>query len=147
MPARRLFPLLALTPLLSGCALLGAELTPVTALERQLNGTFEGYATGVTGRVPYRLTLVYTQRSAQATGVLLNLQSRKAYSVTGRFTWGGQSGSLDLNGYEGSAWRATFRGEMTAGQVTGRLNSVVLGREVLPFNLTLNRVADLERAP
>jgi hypothetical protein len=145
MRSTALLPLLAaaLLPALSGCT-LGAKIDPSTALERALNGTYEGIGVGGTGRVPYRLLLGLQERGGRASGVLTNLESRKAYAVSGKFTRAGQQaesgGTLDVNLYEdGDRFRGTLRGQLTASGFQGTLRTVLLGRELLGYTVTLER--------
>ncbi|MPY65118.1 hypothetical protein F8S09_00210 [Deinococcus sp. SDU3-2] len=142
MRALHFLPLLAAPLLLPGCA-LGANIAASTALERAMNGVYEGTGTGLTGRVPYRLLLSVQEREGRATGVLTNLESRKAYAVSGTFQRVGTAGgSIEVNLYEGGdALRGTLRAELGAGKVTGTLRTVLLGRELLTYNLTLERQA------
>lgn len=136
-----LLPVLAaaLLPALSGCT-LGARIDASTALERALNGTYEGVGVGGTGRVPYRLLLGIEERGGRASGVLTNLESRKAYAVSGKFQRAGPGGTLDVNLYEdGDKFRGTLRAEIAGKQLQGTLRTVLLGRELLGYTVTLER--------
>ncbi|MFC5847927.1 hypothetical protein [Deinococcus petrolearius] len=141
-PARAL-PLLAallLAPVLGGCA-VGAYISPATPLERAVNGTYEGVGSGLTGRVPYRLVLTVQERTGRASGVLTNLESKKAYAATGSFRPAAGGGALDLTMYEeGDRYRAALHGELRAGAITGQIKTVLLGKELFPYNVTLNKV-------
>ncbi|GGM05994.1 hypothetical protein [Deinococcus aerophilus] len=135
---------LLLPPVLSGCA-LGAYLSPLTPLERAANGTYEGIGVGGTGRVPYRLTLTVQEREGRATGVLVNLESRKAYAASGTFKRSEAGGALELNLYEnGDQHRANLHAVLNGPKISGVLRTVVLGRELLGYTVELNRV---ETAP
>lgn len=132
-------PALCLLPALTGCV-PGAVISPQTPLELRLGGTYEGVGAGVTGRVPYRLVLSLQEREGRATGVLTNLESRKAYALSGRFQPAGTGGTLDANLYEnGDQWRATLRGTLTGDQLRGTLRTVLLGQELLNYAVTLDR--------
>lgn len=136
-----LLPLLAaLLPTLGSCT-LGAQIDAQTPLERALNGTYEGVGVGGTGRVPYRLLLAVQERGGRASGVLTNLESRKAYAVSGTFERAGNGGGrLDLNLYEdGDKFRGTLRGDLTGSKLSGTLRTVLLGRELLGYTVTLER--------
>lgn len=141
-PARAALPLAALllTPALGGCA-LGAYINPETPLERAVNGTYEGVGNGITGRVPYRLVLNVQERAGRASGVLTNLESKKAYAATGSFRPAEGGGAIDLTMYEGGdKYRAALHGELRGGTIAGQLKTVLLGRELFPYNVTLNKV-------
>lgn len=135
-----LLPLLAAPLLLPGCA-LGANIAANTALERAVSGVYEGMGSGLSGRVPYRLLLSVQEREGRATGVLTNLESRKAYAVSGSFQRvGAAGGSIEVNLYEGGDnLRGTLRAEIGTGKVTGTLRTVLLGRELLTYNVTLDK--------
>ncbi|KEF34426.1 MULTISPECIES: hypothetical protein [Deinococcus] len=147
MRASLLLPLLAAPLLLPGCA-LGANIAASTALERAVNGVYEGVGQGLTGRVPYRLLLSVQEREGRATGVLTNLESRKAYAVSGSFQRvGAAGGSVEVNLYEGGdALRGTLRAEIGAGKLSGTLRTVLLGRELLTYTVNLERQGE-EAAP
>ena len=83
-PPVKLLPLLALPALLGSCA-IGAYFSPISALERSVNGLYEGEGNGVTGRVPYRLTLTLQEQAGRVSGVLTNLESKKTYTGSGSF--------------------------------------------------------------
>ncbi len=135
---------LLLPPALSGCA-LGAYLSPLTPLERAVNGTYEGIGVGGTGRVPYRLTLTVQEREGRATGVMVNLESRKAYAASGTFKRNGAGGALELNLYEnGDQHRGNLHAVLDGPKISGVLRTVVLGRELLGYTVELKRV---ENAP
>ncbi|WP_034383204.1 hypothetical protein [Deinococcus sp. YIM 77859] len=131
----------ALLPGLTGCA-FGAYIAANTPLERAINGTYEGIGVGGTGRVPYRLILYVQEREGRASGVITNLESRKAYAVSGKFQRAGEGGTLDVNLYEdGDKWRGTLRGEIAGTKLSGTLRTVLLGRELLGY------VVNLEKQP
>jgi hypothetical protein len=131
-------PLLA--PLLGSCA-WGAYLPPSTALERQVNGMYEGIGVGPTGRVPYRLTVSLVERDGLASGTLVNLESHKTYAGSGSFKRLQDGTELTLNLYENGHHRANVslvRREQN-GQISldGVLRTVLLGREILGYTLNL----------
>lgn len=131
---------LLLAPVLGGCA-FGAYISPETPLERTVNGTYEGVGNGITGRVPYRLVLTVQERAGRASGVLTNLESKKAYAATGSFRPAEGGGALDLTMYEGGdKYRAALHGDLRAGAITGQIKTVLLGKELFPYNVTLNKV-------
>lgn len=133
---------LLLPPVLSGCA-LGAYLSPLTPLERAVNGTYEGVGVGGTGRVPYRLTLTVQEREGRATGVITNLESRKAYAASGTFKRGGEGGALELGLFEnGDKHRGNLHATISGPKISGVLRTVLLGRELLGYTLELNRVTE-----
>lgn len=133
---------LLLPPVLSGCA-LGAYLSPLTPLERAVNGTYEGVGVGGTGRVPYRLTLTVQEREGRATGVITNLESRKAYAASGTFKRGGDGGALELGLFEnGDKHRGNLHATISGPKISGVLRTVLLGRELLGYTLELNRVTE-----
>ncbi|WP_104990086.1 hypothetical protein [Deinococcus sp. NW-56] len=140
MRASFLLPLLAAPLLLPGCA-LGANIAASTALERAVSGVYEGVGSGLTGRVPYRLLLSVQEREGRATGVLTNLESRKAYALSGSFQRVGTAGgSIEVDLYEsGDNLRGALRAEIGAGKVSGTLRTVLLGRELLTYNITLDK--------
>lgn len=131
----------ALLPALTGCT-LGASIAPNTPLERAINGTYEGIGVGGTGRVPYRLILSVQEREGRASGVITNLESHKAYALSGKFQRAGEGGTLDVNLYEdGDKWRGTLRGEIAGTKLSGTLRTVLLGKELLGY------VVNLEKQP
>ncbi|MBI0447219.1 hypothetical protein [Deinococcus sp. DB0503] len=131
----------ALLPALTGCA-FGAYIAANTPLERAINGTYEGVGVGGTGRVPYRLILSVQEREGRASGVITNLESHKAYAVSGKFQRAGEGGTLDVNLYEnGDKWRGTLRGEIAGMKLSGTLRTVLLGKELLGY------VVNLEKQP
>lgn len=131
----------ALLPALTGCA-FGAYIAANTPLERAINGTYEGVGVGGTGRVPYRLILYVQEREGRASGVITNLESRKAYAVSGKFQRAGEGGTLDVNLYEdGDKLRGTLRGEIAGTKLSGTLRTVLLGKELLGY------VVNLEKQP
>ncbi|MEF2278688.1 hypothetical protein V3W47_10275 [Deinococcus sp. YIM 134068] len=135
----RLLPAALLLPTLTGCA-FGAYLNPSTSLERALNGTYEGIGVGGTGRVPYRLVLSVQEREGRASGVMTNLESRKAYAVSGKFQRGENGGGIDVGLFEeGNKYRGTLRGQITGTKFSGVLRTVLLGRELLGYNVTLDK--------
>lgn len=140
MRAFRLLSLLAAPLLLPGCA-LGANIAASTALERAVSGVYEGVGSGLTGRVPYRLLLSVQEREGRATGVLTNLESRKAYALSGSFQRVGTAGgSIEVNLYEsGDNLRGTLRAELGAGKLSGTLRTVLLGRELLSYTMNLDK--------
>ncbi|CAM3711846.1 Lipoprotein [Deinococcus saxicola] len=132
--------LLLLPPVLNGCA-FGAYISPLTPLERSVNGTYEGIGVGGTGRVPYRLTLTVQEREGRATGVITNLESRKAYAASGTFKRSATGGALELGLFEnGDKHRGNLHGTLTGTTVSGVLRTVLLGREVLGYTIELNQV-------
>ncbi|MDV6373367.1 hypothetical protein [Deinococcus arenicola] len=132
--------LLLIPPVLSGCA-FGAYISPLTPLERAVNGTYEGIGVGGTGRVPYRLTLTVQEREGQATGVLTNLESRKAYAASGTFKRNNAGGALELSLYEnGDKHRGNLRATLEGTRISGVLRTVVLGRELLGYTVDWNLV-------
>jgi hypothetical protein len=134
--------LLLLPPVLSGCA-FGAYLSPLTPLERAVNGTYEGIGVGGTGRVPYRMTLTVQEREGRATGVITNLESRKAYAASGTFKRSGNGGALELNLFEnGDKHRGNLHATVTETKISGVLRTVLLGRELLGYTIELNRVGE-----
>lgn len=135
----RLLPVAALLPALTGCA-LGAYISPVTPLERAVSGTYEGVGVGGTGRVPYRLVLSVQEREGRASGAITNLESRKAYAVSGKFQRVQDGGSLDVALYEdGDKYRGTLRGQIVGTKFSGVLRTVLLGRELLGYNVNLEK--------
>lgn len=135
----RVLPVAALLPALTGCA-LGAYIGANTSLERALNGTYEGIGVGGTGRVPYRLLLSVQEREGRASGVITNLESRKAYAVSGKFERAGQGGSIDVNLYEdGDKLRGTLRAQIAGTKLSGTLRTVLLGRELLGYTVNLEK--------
>ncbi|GAA5531894.1 hypothetical protein [Deinococcus aluminii] len=129
----------ALLPALTGCA-FGAYISPSTPLERALNGTYEGVGVGGTGRVPYRLILYVQEREGRASGVITNLESRKAYALSGKFQRAGQGGSIDVNLYEdGDKLRGTLRAQIDGTKLSGTLRTVLLGRELLRYVVNLDK--------
>lgn len=147
MPSKSRAPALLplLLPALTGCA-IGAYISPMTAWERAVAGTYEGVGVGGTGRVPYRLVLNVQQRGGQVSGVLTNLESRKAYALSGTFErpTGGSAGDevrLDGNLYEsGDKHRGTLRGTLGPKAFKGTLRTVLLGKELLGYELELTKV-------
>lgn len=133
---------LLLPPALSGCA-LGAYLSPLTPLERAVNGTYEGIGVGGTGRVPYRMTLTVQEREGRATGVITNLESRKAYAASGTFKRSGNGGALELNLFEnGDKHRGNLHATLSGSKISGVLRTVLLGRELLGYTVELERVGE-----
>ncbi|MDB5045586.1 MAG: hypothetical protein JWQ08_1636 [Deinococcus sp.] len=98
---------LLVAPLLGSCA-WGAYLPPSTALERQVNGVYEGIGVGPTGRVPYRLSISLVERDGRASGTLVNLESRKTYAGSGTFKRLQDGTDLTLNLYEKGSHRANI---------------------------------------
>ncbi|GBF06575.1 hypothetical protein DAERI_090161 [Deinococcus aerius] len=132
-------PAAALLPALTGCA-FGAFISPSTALEKALNGTYEGIGVGGTGRVPYRLVLSVQEREGRASGVITNLESRKAYALSGKFQRSGEGGTLDVNLYEnGDRLRGTLRGQIVGTKFSGTLRTVLLGKELLGYTVNLDK--------
>lgn len=124
---------------LSGCA-WGAYLSPLTALERSVNGLYEGIGVGGTGRVPYRLTLTIQEREGRAAGVLTNLESRKSYAASGTFKKAAQGGALELQMYEnGDQHRANLHAVVAGEKISGTLRTVLLGKELLGYTVELNK--------
>lgn len=144
--ARVLLPLL-LPALLGSCA-LGASLSPQTALERRVNGLYEGIGVGGTGRVPYRLTLTIQQREGRATAVLVNDESRKTYAGSGTFKVSSDGGALELNFYEnGKDHRANLHATVTGTTISGTLRTVLVERELLGYVVNLNKISDTSTIP
>ncbi|BDP42288.1 hypothetical protein DAETH_22570 [Deinococcus aetherius] len=135
----RLLSAAALLTALTGCA-LGAYISPTTPLERMVGGTYEGIGVGGTGRVPYRLVLSVQEREGRASGVMTNLESRKAYAVSGKFQRVENGGGIDVGLFEeGNKYRGTLRGRITGNRFSGVLRTVLLGRELLGYNVTLEK--------
>ncbi|WP_102126221.1 hypothetical protein [Deinococcus planocerae] len=135
----RLLCTTALLTALTGCA-LGAFISPTTPLERAVGGTYEGVGVGGTGRVPYRLVLSVQEREGKASGVMTNLESRKAYAVSGKFQRVENGGAIDVGLFEeGNKYRGTLRGEIVGTKFSGVLRTVLLGRELLGYNVTLEK--------
>lgn len=142
MPSSRLYrlPAALLLPALTSCA-FGAYIAGNTPLERAINGTYEGVGVGGTGRVPYRLVLSVQERGGRASGVITNLESHKAYAVSGSFRRSGEGGSLDVNLYEGGdKLRGTLRAELQQDRLGGTLRTVLLGKELLGYVVNLQKV-------
>ena len=143
----RLLPAALLLPALTGCA-FGAYISGNTPLEKALNGTYEGIGVGGTGRVPYRLVLSVQEREGRASGVITNLESRKAYAISGSFKRLGNGGSLDVNLYEdGDKLRGTLRGDLKDGKLSALLRTVLLGKELLGYVVNLEKVDGKQAAP
>lgn len=135
-------PLFALAASLAlvGCA-PRVNFTPMTPLEQTTNGLYQGEGVGLLGRVPYRLTLAVQERSAQASGVLHNLDSGKVYAGSGTFRTTPSGGWLNMNFFEnGQSFRAAIHAELQGDKLTGQLKTVVLGKELLPYTLKLRKV-------
>ncbi|AAF11062.1 hypothetical protein [Deinococcus radiodurans] len=146
-PFARRAALLLTLPVLTGCT-LGAKITPLTALEKQVNGLYEGVGSGPTGRVPYRLVLTVQPRGQQVSGVLTNLESRKAYALSGSYQAAGDALTLDTALFEkGEQHRGNLRGELKDGELNGQLRTVVFGKELLSYSLRLQRVTDAAAEP
>ena len=132
-------PAALLLPALTGCA-IGAYIGGNTSLEKALNGTYQGIGVGGTGRVPYRLLLSVQERGGRASGVMTNLESQKAYAVSGKFQRAPEGGSIDVNLYEdGDKWRGTLRAQVTGTKLSGTLRTVLLGRELLGYTVNLEK--------
>ncbi|EYB68195.1 hypothetical protein DEIPH_ctg025orf0028 [Deinococcus phoenicis] len=135
----RVLPAAALLTALTGCA-FGAYIGANTPLERAINGTYEGIGVGGTGRVPYRLILYVQEREGRASGVITNLESHKAYAVSGQFRRAGPGGNIDVNLYEdGDKLRGTLRAEITGTKLSGVLRTVLLGKELLGYTVNLDK--------
>lgn len=131
---------LALPAVLGSCA-IGAYFPPITPLERATNGLYEGEGKGMTGRVPYRLTLSLQESSGRASGVLTNLESQKTYAGSGTFKRSPDGGWLDMNFFEGgNKFRAAIHAELKGENVIGQLRTVLFGREILPYNINFKKV-------
>ncbi len=131
---------LLLPPVLSSCA-FGAYLSPMTPLERAVNGTYEGIGVGGTGRVPYRMTLTVQEREGRAAGVITNLESRKVYAASGTFKRLDQGGALEMNLFEnGDKHRGNLHATLNGTKISGVLRTVLLGRELLGYTIELNQV-------
>lgn len=136
-----LLPLVVLPAVLSSCA-IGAYFSPVTAFERSVNGLYEGEGNGVTGRVPYRLTLTVQEGSGRVNGVLSNLESKKTYTGSGTFKRTPSGGMVDMNFFEnGNKFRAAIHAELSGEVLTGRLRTVLLGQELFPYNISFRKVS------
>lgn len=143
MGMRSRFALLALPVLLSSCA-IGAYFSPITPFERATNGLYEGEGNGVTGRVPYRLTLTVQEKSGRASGVLQNLESKKTYTGSGTIKGTSDSAQLDMNFFEGgNKYRAALHAELSGGRIIGRIRTVLLGQELFPYNINLQKVGEV----
>lgn len=146
--------LAALALPLSGCA-LGALISPATPLERALNGTYEGVGTGLTGRVPYRLILSVQEKGGTVSGVLTNLESRKAYALSGRFRREvapgrapGLGGGISARLFEGGdKERGELSAQLGGGELRGTLRTVLLGQPLLRYELALRRVEPVAPNP
>ena len=144
---RRALAVLALPALLAACA-PGATFTPITPLERATNGLYQGEGNGLTGRVPYRLTLTVQQKAGRASGVLQNLESKKTYAGSGTIQAsageGGAGGvDLDMNFYEnGDKYRAALHATIQNRHIIGRLRTVLLGQKLFPYNINLAKLDD-----
>ena len=140
--------LLCTLPALLGSCAWGAFLSPLTPLERRVNGLYEGIGVGGTGRVPYRLTLTIQQREGRATAVLVNDESHKTYAGSGTFKTSGDGGALELNFYEnGKDHRANLHATVSGTKVNGTLRTVLLERELLGYVVDLNKVSDEASLP
>ncbi len=136
--------LLALPVVLGSCA-IGAYFSPITPFERATNGLYEGEGNGVTGRVPYRLTLTVQEKTGRASGVLQNLESKKTYSGSGTVKGTSESAQLDMNFYEGgNRHRAALHAELAGGRIIGRIRTVLLGQELFPYNVNLVKVSEAQ---
>lgn len=139
-PLLRRASLALLLPALTGCA-IGAYISPLSPLERQFNGTYEGIGVGPSGRVPYRLVLAVQPRGQGVSGVLTNLENRKAYALSGSFEQKGDTLTLDTSLFEqGNQHRGNLRGEVREGEFSGQLRTVLFGKELLSYRVTLGRV-------
>lgn len=138
----KLLPLLALPALLGSCA-IGAYFSPISALERSVNGLYEGEGNGVTGRVPYRLTLTLQEQAGRVSGVLTNLESKKTYTGSGSFRRTQAGGQVDMNFFEnGNKFRAAIHADLSGDTLTGKLRTVLLGKELFPYNISFKKVAE-----
>ena len=143
-PFLRRASLALLLPGLTGCA-IGAYISPLSPLERQVNGTYEGVGKGPTGHVPYRLLLSLQPRGGKVSGVLTNLESRKAYALSGTFQQAGDQLTLDTALFEdGNKHRGNLRGVWQGGKLSANLRTVLLCQELMRYALELNRVAPTE---
>lgn len=132
--------LAALPVILSSCA-IGAYFPPITALERTTNGIYEGEGNGITGRVPYRLTLTIQEKAGRANGVLQNLESKKTYTGSGTFRRTIDGADVDMNFFEnGNKFRAVIRAQMQGSNLIGQLKTVLLGQELFPYNINFKKV-------
>ena len=137
----KVIPVLALPAVLGSCA-IGAYFSPVTALERSVNGLYEGEGNGVTGRVPYRLTLTVQEQAGRVNGVLTNLESKKTYTGSGSFKRTQAGGQVDMNFFEnGNKFRAAIHADLSGDTLTGKLRTVLLGKELFPYNITFRKVS------
>lgn len=131
--------------LLAGCSVLGGGHSPYTPLEAQYSGTYEGVLRGVTGESAARLVLDVSQQGGAAAGVLTNLRSGKSYTFSGEFIPVGEGGSLSARLFEkGNRHAANLTANLgqAAGtaQVQGQVRTVLLGQELMDFELSLRRV-------
>lgn len=141
--------LAALLPLaLTGCSIMGSGLTPYTPLEAQYSGTYEGTLSGLTGTSAARLVLSVSEPTGTASGVLTNLRSGKSYTFSGEFIPLPQGGSVSAKLFEKGDHHAA---NLTAGlsmngssaRLEGRLKTLLLWQEVLEYQVSLTRVAEV----
>lgn len=143
---RTTLALAALPVILSSCA-IGAYFPPITPLERATNGLYEGEGRGLTGRVPYRLTLTIQEKAGRANGVLVNLESKKTYTGSGTFRRTIEGADLDMRFYEnGDKFRAAIHAQMRDTSIIGQLKTALLGQELFPYNINFKKV-EAETAP
>ncbi|MFC6617409.1 hypothetical protein [Deinococcus radiophilus] len=133
--------------LMSGCTVVGGSLSPYTPLEAQYSGTYEGQLQGrVTGTSAARLVLSVSEADRTAAGVLTNLRSNKSYTFSGEFIPVGEAGSLSARLYErGNRHAANLTANLSLNDGTprleGQVRTVLLGQELLNFDVVLNKVS------
>ncbi|GHG12467.1 hypothetical protein GCM10017783_25680 [Deinococcus piscis] len=130
---------------LSGCAVLRGGPPPYSPLEARYSGTYEGVLRGLTGESAARLVLDVSEKDGSAAGVLTNLRSNKSYTFSGEFIPVGEGGSLSAQLFEkGNRHAANLTANLGlsggAAQVQGQVRTVLLGQELMDFDLTLRRV-------
>ena len=92
--------------------------------------------------MPYRLTLTLQEQAGRVSGVLTNLENRKAYALSGSFEQKGNTLTLDTSLFEqGNQHRGNLRGEVREGEFSGQLRTVLFGKELLSYRVTLGRVS------
>ncbi|MDO4264826.1 MAG: hypothetical protein Q4C67_11565, partial [Deinococcus sp.] len=105
-----------------------------------------------TGESAARLVLDVSERGGSAAGVLTNLRSNKSYTFSGEFIPVGEGGSLSARLFEkGNRHAANLTANLGllertgpaegAARVQGQVRTVLLGQELMNFDLTLRRVA------
>ncbi|WP_049775073.1 hypothetical protein [Deinococcus proteolyticus] len=132
--------------MLAGCSVLGSGQAPYSPLEARYSGSYEGILKGLTGESAARLVLDVSEKDGSAAGVLTNLRSNKSYTFSGEFIPVGEGGSLSARLFEkGNRHAANLTANLGlsggAAQVQGQVRTVLLGQELMNFDLTLRRVA------